>query len=183
MHCCISMLKRKTKYSWSCLKTSAVYVFVLKMAYVSKKEYPGVRFGSKKDTRVARARKGMFGVLAPRALQPYSIMGYKAGREGWAKRKGAKDSVFGGAPCMWRVCVILHPALEYRLLFTGACEPPKHLSQCLTSRNRPPPLSLTSTLRKVSLQLIILGCSSSAHYDILLERHRYPWIQVIHNQV
>ena len=141
MHCRISMLKRKTKYSWSCLKTSAVYVFVLKMAYVSKKEYPGalVRFGSKKDTRVARARKGMFGVLAPRALQPYSIMGYKAGREGWAKRKGAKDSVFGGAPCMWRVCVILHPALEYRLLFTGACEPPKHLSQCLTSRNRPPP--------------------------------------------
>ena len=97
---------------------------------------------------------------------------YKGDRDGWAKR--VKDSVFGGAPCMWRVCVILHPALEYRLLFTGACEPPKHLSQCLTSRNRPPPLSLTSTLRKVSLQLIILGCSSSAHYDILLERHRYP---------
>ena len=91
------MLKRKTKYSWSCLKTSAVYVFVLKMAYVSKKEYPGalVRFGSKKDTRVARARKGMFGVLAPRALQPSSIMGYKAGREGWAKRRGKGFSLWG----------------------------------------------------------------------------------------
>ena len=76
-----------------------------------------MRFGSKKDTRVARARKGMFGVLAPRALQPYSIMGYKAGREGWAKRKGAKDSVFGGAPSM-HMEGVRHPAPLFGIQIT-----------------------------------------------------------------
>ena len=115
MHCCISMLKRETKYSWSCLKTSAVYVFVLKMAYVSKKEYPGalVRFGSRKDTRVARARKGMFGVLAPPALFYYGIQG---GSRRMGKTKRGKGFSLWGSPM--HVEGVRHPAPSFGIQIT-----------------------------------------------------------------
>ena len=115
MHCRISMLKRKTKYSWPCPKTSAVYLFVLKMAYVSKKEYPGalVRFGSKKDTRVARARKGMFGVLAPPALFYYGIQG---GSRRMGKTKRGKGFSLWGSPM--HVQGVRHPAPLFGIQIT-----------------------------------------------------------------
>ena len=103
------------QYSWSCLKTSAVYVFVLIMAYVSKKEYPGalVRFGSKKDTRVARARKGMFGVLAPPALFYYGIQG---GSRRMGKTKRGKGFSLWGSPM--HVDGVRHPAPRFGIQIT-----------------------------------------------------------------
>ena len=49
-------------------------------------------FGSKKDTRVARARKGMFGVLAPPALFYYGIQG---GSRRMGKTKGQRIQSLG----------------------------------------------------------------------------------------